>query len=70
MVVFIDLSMEEEHELHLRVLLQLLREHQLYDKFFKCAFWFTEVKFLGHVIFEIGVTVDPEKIEEIGRAHV
>ena len=40
----------EEHEDHLRIVLQALREHQLYAKFSKYKFWFTEVRFLGHVV--------------------
>ena len=66
-VVFIDdiliySSTEEEHEAHLRVVLQLLRKNQLYGKLFKCEFWLKEVKFLGLVISKIGVTVDPDKV--------
>ena len=38
---------EEDHEGHLRIMLQVLRDHQLYAKFSKCEFWLTEVKFLG-----------------------
>ena len=56
---------EEEHESHLRTILQLLREHQLFGKLSKCDFWLSEVKFLGHVISKAGVTVDPEKIEAV-----
>ena len=47
----------------MRIILQLLRDHQLYAKFSKCKFWFTEVRFLGHVVSESGVSVDPEKVE-------
>ena len=46
---------EEEHEDHLRVIVQILRDHQLYTKFRKCEFWLTEVKFLGHVVLTSGV---------------
>ena len=56
---------EEEHEDHLRVVLQLLRDHQLYAKFTKCEFWLTEVRFLGHVVSASGVSVDPEKVEAV-----
>ena len=54
-VVFVDdiliySQSEEDHEDHLRVVLQLLRDHQLYAKFNKCDFWLTEVRFLGHVV--------------------
>ena len=56
---------EEEHEDHLRVVLQLLSDHRLYAKFSKCEFWLTEVRFLGHVVSAPGVTVDPEKVEVV-----
>jgi hypothetical protein len=66
-VVFIDDILvfsknEEEHEEHLRLVLQKLREHQLYAKLSKCDFWLKEVSFLGHVITEGGVKVDPGKV--------
>jgi hypothetical protein len=66
-VVFIDdiliySKSEEEHAQHLRVILQRLRDHQLYAKFSKCAFWLREVPFLGHVISAEGIAVDPSKI--------
>ena len=63
--ILIYLSSEEEHEVHLRIVLHLLREHQLYTKFSKCDFWLTEVKFLGYVISDKGVMVDPEKVESM-----
>ena len=56
---------EEEHEDHLRVVLQFLRDHQLYAKFSKRKFWLTEVRFLGHVVLALGVSVDPEKVEAV-----
>ena len=56
---------EEEHEDHLRIVLQALRDHQLYAKFSKCEFWLTEVKFLGHVVSVSSASVDPEKVEAI-----
>jgi hypothetical protein len=54
-VVFIDdiliySQSEEEHAGHLRMILQRLREHQLYAKLIKCEFWIDEVLFLGHII--------------------
>ena len=58
---------EEEHEDHLRVVLQVLRYHQLYAKFRKCEFWITEVKFLGHVVSALGMSVDLEKVEAVMR---
>ena len=54
---------EREHEGHLRIVLQLLRDHQLYAKFSKWEFWLTEVRFLGHVVSASGVSMDPEKVE-------
>ena len=51
---------EAEHEVHLRLVLQKLREHQLYAKFSKCEFWLEKVNFLGHVISAEGISVDPE----------
>ncbi|GMJ13693.1 hypothetical protein HRI_005038600 [Hibiscus trionum] len=53
------------HEEHLRIVLQTLREKQLYAKFSKCEFWLTEVSFLGHVISSAGIQVDPKKIQAI-----
>ena len=56
---------EWEHEYHLRIVLQLVRDHQLYYKFSKCKFWLIEVRFLGHVVSASGVSVDPEKVEAV-----
>ena len=54
---------ERDHEGQLRIVLQLLRDHQLYAKFSKCEFWLTEVRFLGHVVSASGVSVDLDKVE-------
>ena len=69
-IVFIDdiliySGSKEDHEEHLRVVLQILRENQLYAKFSKFQFWLDSVAFLGHVISAEGVYVDPQKIEAI-----
>jgi hypothetical protein len=69
-VVFIDNILiysqsEEAHENHLRLVLQKLRENQLYAKFPKCDFWLKEVAFLGHIITDGGIKVDLGKISEI-----
>jgi hypothetical protein len=56
---------KEEHEEHLRMVLQVLREHQLYAKFNKCDFFQKEIQYLGHIISAEGVAVDPKKIKEI-----
>ena len=66
-MVFIDDRLvysknEEEHKEHLRLVLEKLREHQLYAKFSKCEFWLKEVGFLGHVISREGIAVDPTKV--------
>ena len=63
--IFIYSQSEEEHEDHLRIVLQALRDHQLYVKFSKCEFWLIEVRFLGHVVSPSGVSVDPEKVEVV-----
>jgi hypothetical protein len=55
----------EEHEEHLQIVLQHLREHQLYAKFSKCEFWIKEVPFLGHVVSPEGIVVDPGKVKEV-----
>ena len=55
----------KEHEDHLRVVLQVLRDHQLYAKVSKCEFWLIEVKFFGHVVSASGVSVDPEKVKVV-----
>ena len=69
-IVFIDDILiysrtPEEHERHLTIVLQTLREHKLYAKMSKCKFWMKEVKFLGHVVSKQGVAVDPAKIEAV-----
>jgi hypothetical protein len=69
-VVFIDhilifSKIEEEHETHLRLVLEKLRAHQLYAKFSKCKFWLTKVAFLGHVISAGGVSMDPSKVKDV-----
>ena len=63
--ILIYFHLEREHEYHLRIILQLLRDHQLYAKVSKCEFWLTNVRFLGHVVSASGVLVDPEKVEAV-----
>jgi hypothetical protein len=70
MVVFIDDILiysqnEQEHEEHLRKVLQRLRDCQLYAKLSKCEFWISEVLFLGHIINREGLAVDPKKVTAI-----
>jgi hypothetical protein len=69
-VVFIDdiliySKSDSDHEEHLRLVLQKLRDNQLYAKFSKCEFWIGEVPFLGHIICNGGISVDPAKVKEI-----
>jgi hypothetical protein len=56
---------EEIHEDHLRLVLQKLRDNQLYAKFSKCDFWLKKVAFLGHIVTDCGIKVDPGMISEI-----
>jgi hypothetical protein len=70
MVVFIDnilifFKNEEEHDEHLHLVLQKLRENQLYTKLKECEFWLKEVSFLRHIISEGGISVDPSKVKDI-----
>ncbi|GJS64496.1 putative reverse transcriptase domain-containing protein [Tanacetum coccineum] len=69
-IVFIDNILiysrsKEEHEEHLKQILELLKKNELYAKFLKCEFWLPKVQFLGHVIDSEGIYVDPAKIESI-----
>ena len=56
---------EEKHEDYLRIVLQALRDHQLYAKLSKCEFWIIEVNFLEHVMSASGVSIDLEKVEAV-----
>ncbi|GJS47417.1 putative reverse transcriptase domain-containing protein [Tanacetum coccineum] len=56
---------EEEHEAHLKMILDLLKKEKLYAKFSKCEFWLQEVQFLGHVVNRDGIHVDPSKVESV-----
>ncbi|GJV22617.1 putative nucleotidyltransferase, ribonuclease H [Tanacetum coccineum] len=69
-IVFIDdiliySKMKEDHKVHLRLMLELLTKEELYAKFSKCEFWLQEVHFLGHVVNQGGIHVDPSKIEAV-----
>ena len=69
-IVFIDDILvysknEEDHEYHLRQVLQRLRNEKLYAKFSKCKFWLQEVGFLGHIVNSQGLSVDPEKVKAV-----
>ncbi|KAI3712434.1 hypothetical protein L1987_70990 [Smallanthus sonchifolius] len=69
-IVFIDdiliySKTKADHEQHLRLVLDLLKKEQLYAKFSKCEFWLKEVQFLGHIVNDKGIHVDPAKIETV-----
>ena len=71
-IVFIDdiliySKSKEEHEQHLRKILELLKKEKLYAKFSKCEFWIEKVQFLGHVVTSQGIHVDPAKIEVVEK---
>nr|GFA44518.1 putative reverse transcriptase domain-containing protein [Tanacetum cinerariifolium] len=57
----------EEHEDHLRTVLQTLRQEKLYAKFSKCGFWLSSVAFLGHIVSAEGITMDPAKVDAITK---
>ncbi|GJY40813.1 putative reverse transcriptase domain-containing protein [Tanacetum coccineum] len=69
-IVFIDDILiysrtKEDHKVHLRLMLELLTNEKFYAKFSKCEFWLKEVHFLGHVVNQSGIHVDPSKIEAV-----
>jgi hypothetical protein len=69
-MVFIDdilvyFRSEEEHEGHLRLVLQRLQDHKLYAKLRKCEFWLKQVAFLGHVISKGGTSMDPSNVQDV-----
>ncbi|GJV66170.1 putative reverse transcriptase domain-containing protein [Tanacetum coccineum] len=70
MIVFIDdiliySKSRKGHEGHLKLILKLLKEEELYARFSKCEFWLSKVQILGHVIDSEGIHVDLAKIESI-----
>ncbi|GKC56518.1 putative reverse transcriptase domain-containing protein [Tanacetum coccineum] len=60
-----QLRSKDEHEVHLRLVLEFMKKEELYVKFSKCEFWLQEVQFLGHVVNQNGIHVDPSKIEAV-----
>jgi hypothetical protein len=75
-IVFLDdilvySKIEEKHKKHLRMVLQVLREHQLFSKLIKCSFYQSQIHYLGHIIFEEGIVVDTKNIETVkGWTHL
>jgi hypothetical protein len=55
----------DEHMSHLEQLQEILRKEKLYTKFSKCELWPREVQFLGHVVNNDGIQVDPAKVEAV-----
>ncbi|GKD05840.1 hypothetical protein Tco_1180814 [Tanacetum coccineum] len=58
---------KEEHEVHLKLVLELLKKEKLFVKFSKCEFWLQEVHFLEHVVNSNDIHLDPSKIEAIAK---
>ena len=70
MIIFIDdiliySKSKEEHKHHLRIVLQILRDHKLYAKFSKCEFWLDQVAFFGYVVSKERIMVNPKKVKGI-----
>ncbi|GKD67434.1 hypothetical protein Tco_1309542, partial [Tanacetum coccineum] len=57
----------EEHEYHLHIVLEILRQNKLYAKFSKCDFWLGQVALLRHIMFADGITMDLAKVEAITK---
>ncbi|WMV25462.1 hypothetical protein MTR67_018847 [Solanum verrucosum] len=69
-IVFIDDILiysrsEDDHTNHLRIVLQVLKDQQLFAKFSKCEFWLIYVAFLGHIASGKGIEVDPKKTDAV-----
>nr|GEW77563.1 putative reverse transcriptase domain-containing protein [Tanacetum cinerariifolium] len=69
-IVFIDdiliySKSKEEHEVHLKLILELLEKEKLFEKLSKCEFWLQEVCFFRHVVNSKGIHVDPNKIKSV-----
>jgi hypothetical protein len=69
-IVFVDdiliySKSNEEHEKHLRLIMEKLREHKFYAKFSKCEFWLSEIAFLSDIISKEGIVVDPSKVTSV-----
>ncbi|PKU70170.1 RNA-directed DNA polymerase [Dendrobium catenatum] len=69
-IVFIDDILiysknDKDHADHLKIVLNLLRQHKLFAKYSKCEFWLKKISFLGHIVSREGISVDPEKIKAV-----
>ena len=56
-----------EHKKHLKQVFEILREHKLYAKLSKRVFFILRVEFLGHVISDVGVSVDPKNVTAVAE---
>ncbi|GJT78869.1 hypothetical protein Tco_1045594 [Tanacetum coccineum] len=56
---------EPEHEVHLKLVLEMLKKEKLFVKFSKCELWLQDVHILGHVVNSNGIHMDPSKIEAV-----
>ncbi|XP_069154296.1 uncharacterized protein [Solanum lycopersicum] len=63
--ILVYLRNEEDHAIHLRIVLQILKDKELYVKFSKCEFWLKYVAFLGHIFFGDGIKFNTQKIEAV-----
>ena len=75
MIIFIDdilaySKTQEQHEEHLRDVLETLRRERVFTKFSKCEFWLREVQFLGHLVNHNGILVDLTKVEAMMRWEI
>nr|GEW80610.1 putative reverse transcriptase domain, ribonuclease H-like domain protein [Tanacetum cinerariifolium] len=61
---------KEDHEVHLKLVLELMKKEKLFAKFSKCEFWLQEVHFLEDVVNSNGIYIDPSKIEEVKKWRV
>ena len=63
--ILVYYKIEDENMVHLRVVLQVFKEHQLFAKYSKCQFRLRSVSFLGHIVSSEGIEVDPKKMEAV-----
>jgi hypothetical protein len=63
--IFIYSQTMEEHDEHLRLVLQCLRENKIYGKLSKSFFYKSKIHYLGNVISGEGIALDPAKVEAI-----
>ena len=61
---------EQEHKGHLKIIMQVLREQQLYEKFSTCDFFEDRIQYLGHAVSKDGISIDLDKINAISELPV